>query len=457
MGQKRVRIGVAIIATAAVLAIGGALTFVDDGGGAGARPSTERFNFNRVRPVVFVHGFFGSGAQFESQALRFTSNGYPASAIATHDYDSLFGVETRDAVFTRLDARIASLLQASRADKVDLLGHSLGTALMQQYLNSSPARASRVAHYVNLDGSPAAMPPGGVPTLAIWGRGSAQRKIVGAANIYLTGQTHVQVVSSPETFEEIYSFFTGREPNTTEVVPEGRETVQLAGRAVYFPQNTGVPDGTLDIYEIDGATGARVDSRPEASYPLNGEGAWGPFNARARQNYEFAIVRAGASTHHLYYEPFIRSDYGIRLLTSPPTGGISSYIQRSDRHAALTITRNKEFIGDAGANGDSLEINGVNILNAANSPISKLAIGVFAFDAGSDGATNVNAPIPGLSSLPFLTGVDVFVPAATPANGTISIASTPRGGGGQVEIVNVPNWASTTDSISVQLNDYIRR
>jgi triacylglycerol esterase/lipase EstA (alpha/beta hydrolase family) len=32
--------------------------------------------FNR-NPVIFVHGFVGSGAQFESQKMRFTSNGYP--------------------------------------------------------------------------------------------------------------------------------------------------------------------------------------------------------------------------------------------------------------------------------------------------------------------------------------------------------------------------------------------
>ncbi|TMA78950.1 MAG: hypothetical protein E6J72_12730, partial [Deltaproteobacteria bacterium] len=35
----------------------------------------------RYDPVLFVHGIEGSGAQFESQALRFESNGYPATWI----------------------------------------------------------------------------------------------------------------------------------------------------------------------------------------------------------------------------------------------------------------------------------------------------------------------------------------------------------------------------------------
>ena len=55
------------------------------------------------RPVIFVHGFFGSGAQFETQAKRFTSNGYPAALIELHDYDSGFGLETTEDVFTLLD------------------------------------------------------------------------------------------------------------------------------------------------------------------------------------------------------------------------------------------------------------------------------------------------------------------------------------------------------------------
>src|SRR5437660_12615112 len=43
--------------------------------------------FNR-NPILFVHGIEGSGAQFESQAMRFTSNGYPASWIDEVDYNS---------------------------------------------------------------------------------------------------------------------------------------------------------------------------------------------------------------------------------------------------------------------------------------------------------------------------------------------------------------------------------
>lgn len=50
-----------------------ALTSLVSTSAASAHPSYQpRFN-----PVIFVHGGAGSGAQFESQKMRFTSNGYP--------------------------------------------------------------------------------------------------------------------------------------------------------------------------------------------------------------------------------------------------------------------------------------------------------------------------------------------------------------------------------------------
>ena len=50
------------------------------------------------RPVIFVHGFAGSGSQFEAQAMRFTSNGYSPDDVAAHEYDSLFGTESQSDV-----------------------------------------------------------------------------------------------------------------------------------------------------------------------------------------------------------------------------------------------------------------------------------------------------------------------------------------------------------------------
>lgn len=39
-------------------------------------------------PIVFVHGFVGSAAQYASVAKRFVSNGHPADRIRAFEYDS---------------------------------------------------------------------------------------------------------------------------------------------------------------------------------------------------------------------------------------------------------------------------------------------------------------------------------------------------------------------------------
>jgi pimeloyl-ACP methyl ester carboxylesterase len=399
------------------------------------------------RPVVFVHGFAGSGLQFETQAKRLASNGYPAEIIEAHDYDSTFAVETTDQVFARLDERIARLLAETGADRVDLLGHSLGTTLSHAYL-ATPARAATVAHYVNLDGRTATAPPGGVPTLAVWGEGPATREIGGSTNVYFPNQSHTQVVTSPETFTEIFRFFTGRAPRTTTVLPEPPGHLRVSGRAVLFPTNVGVTGARLEIYEVDAATGHRRHARPAAAFPLAGDGSWGPFRARGWVRYEFAIVRDGAATHHLYFPPFRRTDRLVRLLSSLPGEGLAGLTETSEQHTNLVVSRNKEWWG---AEGDELLLNGVNVLNAANSPRPKRVIGIFVYDRGVDAVTDLSAPIPVFFAQPFITGLDAYLPAAPAGRGTVSVVVHSRTGG--TADATVPNWPSRSDRISIQIDD----
>jgi pimeloyl-ACP methyl ester carboxylesterase len=402
-------------------------------------------------PIIFVHGGAGSGAQFESQALRFTSNGYPSSYVRVLEYDSTFGINTMDEVLANLDALIAQVKQETGKAKVDVAGHSLGTTLMHSYL-ATPARAANVAHYVNIDGRTASAPPGGVPTLAIWaGRGTPGREIVGATNVTVPNQTHVQAATSPETFKAMFKFLTGRDARYG-IVRE--RCITLAGRAQLFPQNSGVGDRTLQIWEVKGSTGQRKRKHPVATLDIADDGSWGPVHGlRSGRHYEFTLVQPGQNVHHLYFEPFVRSDYLVRLLTSEPNGGVNLLIERSPRHAALTMVRYKEFWGDQGAESDQLSVNGTNVINAATAPITKRAIGVFAFDVGSDGVSDVSQPIPVVFGLPFLTGVDLFMPAASPPTGKVSVALRSRGAG-PLRTVNFPNFPSSTDSVSVGLWDF---
>jgi pimeloyl-ACP methyl ester carboxylesterase len=411
-----------------------------------------------VGPVIFVHGGAGSAQQFESQSMRFASNGWPVDLLFAFEYDSTFATQSFAAVIARLDAFVDSVLAQTGADQVYLMGHSLGTFVSQTYL-AVPPYAAKVAKYVNIDGGTASALPGGVPTLAIWaelaGSGAVNppRAIVGATNVLLLGQFHVQSATSPEAFAAMYEFFTGEPPATTDILPVPPGQVEIAGRAVFFPANMGVGDATVEIWEVDGATGFRKAHEPAATYSLTGtgyyDGAWGPVKVNGLKHYEIVLIREGFRPHHFYFEPFMRSNYFVRLLTSPP-GGIGEYMDQSDNHSNIVISRQNDWRDE-----DVLEINGVNVLSALT-PITKNLIGLFIYDKDADGVSDLTQPIALYHAITFMSGVDLYMPAAEPPDGTISIVVTPRWGDGMTQVINVANWASSQHAMSVVVNDYVQ-
>lgn len=415
-------------------------------------------NDDPIKPLIFVHGGAGSAQQFDSQAMRFASNSWPVDLMFAFEYDSTFATQSLPAVIARLDAFINSVLEQTGADKVYLMGHSLGTAVSQTYL-SVPARAAKVAKYVNIDGGTAAALPGGVPTLALWaqlaGNGTTNppRQIVGATNILLPGQFHVQSATSAESFAAMYEFFTGNEPVTTDILPVPPGQVEIAGRAVFFPANLGVGDATVEIWEVNGATGYRIYDEPTVTCTISGtgyyDGTWGPVQINGLKHYEFVLIRTGFRAHHFYFEPFMRSDYFVRLQTSP-AGGIGDYMDRSPNHSNLVITRQSDW-----RDNDILQINGVSMLPSLT-PIKKNLIGLFIYDRFADGASNLSAPIPYYHAITFMSGIDFFMPAADPPDGTISLVVTPRWGDGKTQVINLPNWASSAHAISIVVNDYVQ-
>ncbi|MCC5953726.1 MAG: alpha/beta hydrolase [Acidimicrobiia bacterium] len=402
-------------------------------------------------PMIFVHGGLGSGQQFESQALRFASNGWPAEFIEMFEHNSLAYPASEDEVWGRLDQAIADLLATTGAEQLHLLGHSQGTRVLQGYLSSSPERAANVASYVNLDGGSGGTVPESVPTLAVWGEGDPSREVPGATNVRFAEQGHTEVVNSPETFVEIYRFFTGNEPQFRHVVREPADQIKVSGRVQLFPENVGAANATLEIHQVEPTTGYRVSAGPAATFELSGNGDWGPFAADGNATYEFAIVR-DTGVHHVYVQQFARSNRWVRILTSEPGGLADSFWEHGDDHSNVVVFRNKEFWGGEGAASDSLMLNGQEVLNGATSPRSNRTIGIFLHDDGVNGQTNLEEPTAPFG-VSFLTGIDIHLPASSPPDATMAVVTTPRLGSG-TEAICTPNWASSTDRISVQLNAY---
>jgi hypothetical protein len=246
-------------------------------------------------PAIFVHGQSGSAQQFETNAMRLTSNGFPQNRIFAYEYNT--SITTNDAAIADLDGFIADVKQRTGSDQVDVLAHSRGTTVMHSYL-STPERAASVRSYVNFDGRTSDTPPGGVRTLAVWGEGDQTRTIGGAENVYFPSKSHTEVTTSAEAFADVYEFLNDEPAETTNVVPEKPNKVTVKGRALVFPDNTGIDGGTLRVFELDDKTGQRARSKPVYQQAIDAGGNFGPIKVDGRRHYEFELSRAGESTIH---------------------------------------------------------------------------------------------------------------------------------------------------------------
>jgi uncharacterized protein/lipase/lipase (class 2) len=415
-------------------------------------PAAEAASSFKQNPILFVHGIEGSGAQFESQKMRFMSNGYPDRWIDEVDYNSTRAVGDKSEVDRQIDDAIAALEQRTGKSQVDVVAHSLGTSVMYDYLTNGAMAAQRranVAHYINVDGQ---NQNPGVPTLAVWaGRGAPGRSMVGATNVTIPNQTHVQTCTSAQSFVQYYRFLIGHPP-ARDIVRE-RGPIQVAGKALNFPENAGASGATVQIWPVNGS-GRRTSAAALASLPITdgstGGGAWGPVTVQAGNRYEFALVSPGLPPLHIYYEPFVRSDYTLRLLQS---AAIEEYVGNRPGSVSGVNLRYKELWGDQGAESDRLLINGTNVCTPGLCPISKQVNAFFAFDRNRDGQTDLSSPDPVLSALPFITGADVYMPAGSPPNGTVSFQLISRGTG-PTRTLDIPNWDSLTDGVTIQWNDF---
>ena len=391
-------------------------------------------------PIVFVHGYLGSGAQYRSPAMRFASNGWPANRIRAFDYnfDS-----------SGLDAFIDGVRREFGVDKVYVAAHSLGTAVMLGYL-LNPTTAAKVAKYVALDG---------VGAICLWG---TQCTSISASSL---GQTHIEASLSPESFAKQYQFFTGQAPATTTITPQAGN-IEIAGRALYFQVNSPAAGSTGQLWPVDANTGMRTAATPQATFTVGADGNFGPLTVTSGQPYEITITRADTGVMHYYYQPFIRSTYLLRLQVPQAGSALLSNTNFGAGHAVAVILRYREWWRSHGASNDDITVSTTSA--AGNQPATNILsrvtgdiAGVHAHDNAASPRQSTLDPLTYFSSQPFQTGVDVYMPAAATPNGTIRITNNPRGNALRQQVMNVPNWASLVNGTQrqgmlVEFNDYVQ-
>lgn len=425
-------------------------------------PKMPDIDEERILPLIFVHGTAGSASQYLSQAMRFASNGYPDDHILAFEYSTASATDVGRAfsggLSAELDAFVDQALQELDAQQVYLACHSLGTAVCGHYL-TAPEREAKVAGYVAIDGATGDSCPGGSNCLGVFVDPSRQ---LGQLNAYFPDETHVQVATSAASFAAQFEFLAGVEPERSSILPQ-RGDVDISGRAVYFPANSGASGTTLQVWEVDRDTGERIDSEPLASFNIASNGEWGPVRLDPQAYYEFHLLRPGRADHHFYRQPLIRDSRFVRLNTSPAGSEIENNTQVSDDHAALVISRDMEWWGDRGADNDILEISTTSALwgdqpavDIITPAIGSGRIGIHVHDDQATPALTTGDPLPYFPDQPFQWGVDVYMPASTPVDGSISVVSAPRGDTDNPQRLNVPNWASSSHRISLIFNDYVQ-
>ena len=401
---------------------------------------------DQTLPIVFVHGFAGSAQQFQSQAMRFVMNGYPAERLRAYEHDGA-GMAGMSFV-TGLDAVVDEVRAKFSTDKVFLVGHSRGTSVSLMYL-SDPGRAAKVEKYVALDGAGCANIP--VPC-----RAPAQTVNTRPGQTDpLPGQKHVEVATSKEAFAIQFEFFFGRKAEVIDIVKQ-RAPVVISGRAVNFPANTGRDGVTLEFWELDSKTGKRSKDEPLAKFTLGAEGTWGPVTVDPEKHYEQVLKSPDvANQHHFYSQPFLRSSEFVRLLSGPPDSDSRKNTNSGPNHAAIVMMRQREWTTD-----DALEVSTKSpggdqaAKNAITPAITNNPISIFLHDDAATPKESSLGPLPWFPTQPFQNGVDVFMPAKETPDGTITLTNKPRGATDRPQTLNVPNWASSLHTITVTFNDF---
>jgi len=371
-------------------------------------------------PVVMVHGFLASGDTWTKFQQLFTSNGYRSKKIHAFDWNSLnqFGGA---ATVQLLDQFIDKVLAETGDTQVRLMGHSAGGGVCYTYL-SDASRAAKVDGYVHIGSSvqPGPAGPDGMePTLNLWSTEDLVVNggdITGAVNVMIPGKDHYQIATSRESFAAVWQFFHNNPPATLDITPQG-PLVCIAGKVLYFGENTPLVNAKVELWELNPATGERVGSSPDFTFMTNAEGKYGPENIKSNTTFEFVATPPNSSQRVIHYfrEGITHLNSLVYLRTIPPPTSLAGILLAGLPRVESQTVMNVFSASQGIINGrDTLTVAGSVLSTPQYAPASKTAITYFLYDDG-DGVTELT-PVGTFGSFPFMNGVDMFFPTVTPGS-----------------------------------------
>ncbi|MFN4286522.1 MAG: esterase/lipase family protein [Lacibacter sp.] len=361
-------------------------------------------------PVVFVHGFLGSGDNWSWPIRRLVQNGYCPNRLFVFDWNSVNPARSTDSL---LDATINRILQQTGAPAVNLVGHSAGGGLCYRYLSDS-VRSRKVAHYVHIGSNAMKMPAGAggtVPTLNIYSKADQVVRnggpIPGAQNVELHTADHMQVATGDSTVMALYAFFNnGQKPALQPFTAVAGKEVVVAGKVVTLGENLPV-QGQYGVVLYDPQTGRYRHRRGMPQWQTIGpDGSW-----EAVQDKDDCLsiaVKPEKGRSVMYFlESQPVDNRHVYLRTFPAAGMVASLLQQLPADSAKALLVVFSSNGALIAGRDSLLVNGVPVTTPAIAPPSKTMIAAFVTDDG-DGASSY-AALPAFRSFPFLGSMDLVL------------------------------------------------
>jgi len=326
-----------------------------------------------------------------------------------------------------------------------------------------PDHAAKIAHYAQAAGAGLAEPAPQVNLSSDGDFVAGHPKKVAAAgpngeaveNPDIGYLDHVAVLTDVKSFSAMYELFNGGAPKTTDVVPESHPVV--SGFYKNFSDNTPHAGITLQIYQVNPDTGARLHDTPDYEFTTAEDGAWGPFVADPTARYEFFAPEAGeppsdgapGRPQHTYRAEFKRSTHLMYLKALPTLGSFAANIiagkipYTDDQSGFILQNGHRAMISkdDPGGHGqDSLTMDGDELLRADVAPEALQLVALFGFDNGQDPYT----PITTVSSPFFLSSVQISLPTTDQTPVAIGLNGT---------TIHIPRWKSDTEGSSLVLLD----
>jgi triacylglycerol lipase len=100
-------------------------------------------------PILFVHGYSESASLWNTMISRFEKDGYPSSYLSAYSYNT--SQSNKVDAEKEVKSHVESLLKATGATKVDIIGHSMGSLNTRWYIKFLGGE-SKVDDWVSLGG-----------------------------------------------------------------------------------------------------------------------------------------------------------------------------------------------------------------------------------------------------------------------------------------------------------------